>query len=184
VCGTPGALEEIQNAWPLVYGSLKSAGQGSRNSCAGAIATIAIETANRWLPVRELYNDPPGQVAYFEHMYGMRADLGNNQPGDGARFYGRGYIQITGRANYRTYGQRIGVNLESTPDLALDPGIAAAVFASYWESRNIQEQADREDWVSVRRSVQGGSAGLGRLIQIAEALLQREAAFTPRRPGP
>ena len=37
-------------------------------------------------------------------------DLGNTQPGDGARFVGRGYLMITGRANYQIYGTKIGVD--------------------------------------------------------------------------
>lgn len=108
-------------------------------------------------------------------MYGYQTavgrQLGNIYPGDGARYPGRGDIQITGRSNYQKYGQRIGVDLLNNPDLALDPGNAAAIFAAYWQDRDIQEQADRRDWPAVRKSVQGGSAGLDRLIMICEALL-------------
>lgn len=68
-------------------------------------------------------------------------------------------------------GERLGVDLVSEPDQALVSDIAARIFADYWRSRNIQEQADRRDWPSVRRSVQGGSDGLDRLTQIAEGLL-------------
>ena len=53
----------------------------------------------------------------------------------------------------------------------MDAGIAASIFADYWQSRNIQEPADRHDWAEVRRRVQGGDAGLDRLTQIADALL-------------
>ena len=44
--------------------------------------------------------------------------LGNNQPGDGPRFKGRGYIQLTGRWNYGHYGKMIGVDLVNNPQLA------------------------------------------------------------------
>ena len=57
------------------------------------------------------------------------------------------------------------------PDAALDAGTAAKIFGDYWQSRNIQEPADRHDWAEVRRRVQGGDAGLDRLAMIADALL-------------
>ena len=57
------------------------------------IAQMAHETAN-WVYMKELGSD-----AYFNSMYGGRSDLGNTQPGDGARFSGCGAIQVTGRAN-------------------------------------------------------------------------------------
>lgn len=162
----------IEANWPLIYSALVDVGQASVRSCAGAIGTTTIETASKFVPCRELYNDPPGEYAYFEQMYGGRSDLGNSEPGDGARFFGRGYIQITGRANYTTYGQRLGIDLAGAPDTALDSNVAARVFAAYWLGRDIQSMADREDWVAVRRAVQGGSAGLARLQQIAGALVQ------------
>ena len=59
--------------------------------------------------------------------YEGRSDLGNTQPGDGRRYKGRGYIQLTGRANYRQYGKLVGADLENNPELAADPGIAAKI---------------------------------------------------------
>ena len=51
-------------------------------------------------------------------------DLGNIKAGDGPRFKGRGYVQITGRANYRKFSTKLGVDLIGNPDLALDPPIS------------------------------------------------------------
>lgn len=167
----------IETVWPLVFSALQAVNQGSIRSCAGAIGTIAIETASKFVPVSELYNDPPGKYAYFEQMYGPNGSniyakqMGNTEVGDGAKYYGRGLIQLTWKNNYISYGNLVGADLLNNPDLLLQPDISAKVFAQYWVSRNIQEQADREDWTSVRASVQGGSAGLSRLIQIANDLL-------------
>lgn len=139
-------------------------------------ATVAIETASRFRPIEELYDDPPGKYAYFESMYGAGRHpsaiaMGNTQVGDGARYFGRGYIQITWKNNYRYYGNIIGVDLVSNPELALDPTISANIAALFWLNRDIQTQADREDWTAVRASVQGGSNGLNRLISISTNLL-------------
>jgi putative chitinase len=57
-------------------------------------------------------------------QYEGRLDLGNTQTGDGKRFKGRGYVQITGRANYRKFSLRLSVDLVGTPTLALDPDIS------------------------------------------------------------
>ena len=170
------AISAIRANWPLVFDELRKANQGSVRSLVGAIATIAIETASTWCPVRELYNDPPGADAYFESMYGVgqhpsAEQMGHTQPGDGARYFGRGFIQLTWKNSYAAMGTTLGIDLVGSPDLALDAETAARIFAVYWRNRNIQEQADREDWTAVRRSVQGGSAGLDRLTAIATVLL-------------
>ena len=67
--------------------------------------------------------------------YEGRSDLGNNQPGDGKRFMGRGYIQITGRANYRDFGKIVGEDLITNPARAEDPNVAAKVAIAYWKNR-------------------------------------------------
>ncbi|GAC1360423.1 MAG: hypothetical protein NVSMB31_20580 [Vulcanimicrobiaceae bacterium] len=62
-----------------------------------------------------------------EGAYENRADLGNTQKGDGSRFGGRGYIQITGRASYTYWGHRLGVDLLKHPELAANPDNAAKI---------------------------------------------------------
>jgi hypothetical protein len=77
-----------------------------------ALATIKHETANTFLPIVER-----GARSYFKKYEG-REDLGNTEPGDGYRFRGRGFAQLTGRINYAKYG------IEDNPDAALDPDTA------------------------------------------------------------
>lgn len=59
--------------------------------------------------------------------YEGRSDLGNTQKGDGVRFRGRGFVQITGRANYGHWAKRLGIDLVKQPDLAARPDIAARI---------------------------------------------------------
>jgi predicted chitinase len=59
--------------------------------------------------------------------YNGRADLGNTQPGDGPRFKGRGFVQLTGRANYTTYSGLTGQDLVGNPGLAADPQLSAFI---------------------------------------------------------
>jgi predicted chitinase len=104
-------------------------------------------------------------------MYEGRTDLGNVRPGDGARYHGRGYIQLTGRANYDTYGTKLGVPLEKHPDRALDPVVAARVLAEYFRSRDIEKSAKRGDWKEVRRKVNGGLNGWPTFERAVNALV-------------
>ena len=92
--------------------------------------------------------------------YEGRADLGNTQPGDGQRYKGRGLIQLTGRANYRRIGDRIGQDLEGYPELAETPALALAIACEYWSDRGINDHADRDDVIAVTWSVNGGLNGL------------------------
>jgi predicted chitinase len=73
------------------------------------------------------------EYEYFEGMYGMKKSLGNTEAGDGYKYRGRGFIQLTGRANYQRYGEKLGVDLVNSPDLAMNAGIAAKVALLYFK---------------------------------------------------
>lgn len=92
--------------------------------------------------------------------YEGRSDLGNNRPGDGKKYKGRGYIQLTGRSNYRQYGKLVGADLENKPELAADPEIAAKVALAYWNKRVNRTAAQNGDVLTVTRNINGGTNGL------------------------
>jgi hypothetical protein len=151
---TGAPVTDVAANWPLVDGALESRGMRDGLVKIGAIATIAIETARTFRPIDEF-----GDEEYFTRMYEGRADLGNTRRGDGARYHGRGYIQLTGRSNYRSYGDRLGFPLEKRPELAKTPEVAAAVLADYFGARGVDASAVARDWESVRRKVNGGLNG-------------------------
>lgn len=97
----------------------------------------------------------PAQIA--EVMYGARANLGNTQPGDGWRYHGRGFLQFTGRSNYREFGERYNLDLINDPDLAADPEISARLAVAYWLDRVSPEQ--RRDIAAAGQAINGGSNG-------------------------
>ena len=68
--------------------------------------------------------------------------LGNDQPGDGFRYRGRGFIQITGRENYRSMGLKIGEELEANPDLAIEPRITIKIAAQTWLEKALPGERD------------------------------------------
>jgi putative chitinase len=100
-----------------------------------------------------------GGEAYFV-QYDGRPELGNVQPGDGFRFRGRGLFQITGRFNYRHFGQAIGEPLEDNPGLAAQPGVAVRLACQFWVERRIAQPADADDCAGVTRRINGGLNGL------------------------
>jgi predicted chitinase len=74
--------------------------------------------------------------------------LGNKHAGDGAKYKGRGYIQLTGRDNYKKAGQALGLPLEQKPELVEKPEIAAKVAVWYWKTRvanNVDSFKDTQD---------------------------------------
>jgi predicted chitinase len=76
---------------------------------------------------------------FFNVVYN-RKDLGNLQPGDGYKFRGRGFNQLTGRANYTIIGKAIGVDIVTNPDLMDNPEIAAKALAYYFRSTIVNAQ--------------------------------------------
>lgn len=105
------------------------------------------------------YMEEVGGPSYFAR-YDGRADLGNDIPGDGARYHGRGPLQITGRANYRRYGRDLGLPFEGHPDLVAYPAVGMLVACKFWQDRGLNELADADDILSITHRVNGGVTGL------------------------
>lgn len=121
-----------------------------------ALATTEHETAATFRPITER-----GPKGYFSR-YDGREDLGNTQHGDGYRFRGRGYVQITGRMNYGAFALHLGVDLVGNPDLALEPANALEImrrgmeFGSFTGKRlSDYFNATRCDWRNARRIING-----------------------------
>src|SRR5579883_57057 len=144
---------KVSHNWPLIQASMQKHDCYSDLSAAGALATIRVE-APPFAPINEYGND-----AYFTRMYEHRTDLGNKEVGDGAKFHGRGYIQLTGRANYERYGHLLGIDLAGNPDLALVPENAAELFALFWTQHQLREVCDKTQWLLCRKRVNGGLNG-------------------------
>lgn len=91
--------------------------------------------------------------------YEGRADLGNTKKGDGVRYKGRGIFQLTGRANYRDMGKKLGLDLENNPDLAETPEVSVLTALEYWKSRKLSPFADKDDVTTITKKINGGLNG-------------------------
>jgi putative chitinase len=95
--------------------------------------------------------------------YEGRKDLGNIQPGDGVKFKGRGYIQLTGRANYEKFSKFCGEDCVTNPELVATkyPMLSAAYFFQKTKLWDICDQGSDETVVTkVSKRVNGGTNGL------------------------
>lgn len=104
--------------------------------------------------------------------------LGNERPGDGFRYRGRGFIGVTGRENYTSCSLALhgDERLVHHPELLEQEPAASAGW--YWMSRAINRFADRDDVVKVTQAINGGKTGLDdRVRRLAIAKQAMEAAF-------
>jgi predicted chitinase len=95
-------------------------------------------------------------------MYGGdwgKRKLGNTEPGDGWRFRGRGYVQLTGRDLYKTIGNELGVDLVGNPDLVASKDVAAKAAVQYWKDRVIR-YGHEKDVDKATHAINSASEGL------------------------
>lgn len=161
-------LGNIKKFLPPVLNALNTAGLGDRDMILMALATIRAETAG-FVPIDEYksrFNTSPNGRPF--DLYDFRSDLGNGAVGDGAKYKGRGFIQLTGRSNYQKIGQAIGFGnrLVNEPQLANTPDIAARILARFLKNKEqqIREALKRSprDFTAARKAVNGGTHGLER----------------------
>jgi len=157
---------------PYVDAALAAAGLVDRPLVCAAFGTVRAESEG-FLPIAEFpshYNTLPGQAAFSAYD----GKLGNRAAGDGARYRGRGFVQLTGRKNYAAYGRKIGLDLEANPDLAQSPEVAAVLLAVFLADCAVPMRTALAagNYKAARKLVNGGSHGLDRfqsVFALAEA---------------
>lgn len=102
-----------------------------------------------------------GGSAYFKkydpkHAPRKAKILGNIKAGDGAKYKGRGYIQLTGRDNYKRAGAALGLPLESRPEMVEQPDVAAKVAIWYWKNRVAPKVTNFKNTNAVTKAINPG----------------------------
>ena len=123
----------IKRAAPIFDHLMDVRGVSTALRAAHFLAQLAFESEGFSTLVEEASGD----------AYEGRRDLGNTEPGDGRRYRGRGFIQITGRHNYAIYGAALVIPLVDNPDIAAEPEVAAALAVEFWCRNNLNVYADR-----------------------------------------
>ena len=125
---------------------------------AAFLAQLAHESGElRWM--EEIWGPTAAQRRY-EPPSEVARRLGNTQPGDGFRYKGRGPIQLTGRANYKTFGEALGLDLVANPEQAAQPEVGFLIAALYWQRRGLNDLADQGNFREITRRINGGFNGL------------------------
>jgi putative chitinase len=108
----------------------------------------------------------PGVKGYFSKKYDPKFAprtakiLGNKHVGDGERYHGRGFIQLTGRDNYRMASDALGIDLLNKPELAARPDVAAKVAVWYWNTRVKPHVQNFNDTRAVTQKINPAAKGL------------------------
>jgi putative chitinase len=111
-----------------------------------------------------------GPEAIANRVYARRLGNGDEASGDGWRYRGSGYKQLTGRSNFREIGAIVKMDLEGNPDLAREPIAAARIAFAFWDARQCSPLADAGDLDAITEKV-NGPAKLG-LAERREATLR------------
>jgi len=180
-------LANCEANWPILLDAMQAAGIASHLSQVGMAATVAVETGDftpkienlnysadallRTWPSRfttldhaSAYARQPEKIANY--VYAGRNGNGDADSGDGWAYRGRGFIQLTGRANYAAFDH----GTVSDPDRALQPIVAAQAAAWFWAQRGVMASCDLADWKAVRRKVNGGLTHYSKLLEYVEKL--------------
>jgi putative chitinase len=96
-----------------------------------------------------------GPEAIANRVYANRIGNGDEASGDGWRYRGSGYKQLTGRSNYREIGGIVNLDLEGNPELAREPKTAASVAFAFWDARHCSPLADAGDVEGVTEKING-----------------------------
>jgi putative chitinase len=97
--------------------------------------------------------------AIANRAYGNRMGNGDESSGDGWKYRGRGPLQTTGRADYRDCGATLGLDLVGAPDLLVRPDFGALAAGWEWNRGDLNDYADRGDFDSITRIINGGFIG-------------------------
>lgn len=138
---------------------------------AALIAQCRVETANFTLST-EIWGPTSTQLTYdIEGTNpGKARQLGNDQPGDGKKYRGRGWIQLTGKANYQAAAPAAGADIVNQPDLAATAEVANRTAIHYFETR-VMNRTQANNIVQISRLVNGGNNGLAQRVAAFEQLL-------------
>ena len=115
------------------------------------------------------YHRQPEKIA--NHIYANRMDNGDTDTGDGWRFRGGGYLQLTGRYNYTQFAKSVDMTPEEATDYVRTPRGAIESACWFWKENNINRYCDRMDILGMTKRINGGTIGLAdRMKHWAEAI--------------
>ncbi|MGG5486244.1 glycoside hydrolase family 19 protein [Gaetbulibacter sp. PBL-D1] len=106
--------------------------------------------------------------AIANRVYANRMGNGNEMSGDGWKYRGRGFIQLTGKNNYKAITKDTGIDYLNNPELLLKEADAMISALWYWNNHNLNHYADRDDLMTITKRINGGYNGLAHRRELLE----------------
>jgi putative chitinase len=164
-----GINTELRLAHFLAQAGHESGGFKVTNENLNYSAKGLMKIFKKYFPSEAIANEyakKPQKIA--NRVYSGRMGNGNEATGDGYKFRGRGYIQLTGRSNYTAFGDSLGVAIEETPDLvATEHALSSAAW--FWSKNGLNKIADTGATdaavTMITKRVNGGTIGLADRIK-------------------
>lgn len=104
------------------------------------------------------YEKQPQKIA--NRIYSNRMGNRDEASGDGWRFRGSGFLQLTGHSNFYHAGQALGVDFVMQPELVRTPMYAAQTAGWFWQTHKLNQYADSGDILTMTKRINGGTIGL------------------------
>ncbi len=120
------------------------------------------------------YTKELGKDSYFDKYDAdtkKGRELGNTNMGDGAKYKGRGFMQLTGKDNYARAGKDLGLDLVNHPELAESPENAAKTAMWFWKKNKLGAKAQSGDIKAVTKKINPGMKGFNERDQLNDKYL-------------
>ena len=149
-------------------------------------------SAKRLLEIFPKYYKDPAQaeadanspMAIANRVYANRMGNGPPESGDGYKYRGRGLIQLTGKDNYKRFGQMAGIDRVSNPDLAGNLGTAADIAAAFYKKNVMDKGIPAENTAKVTKAINGGSIGLSHRESLFASYSKDAGSLQPTQTSP
>lgn len=149
------SAQKLQALPPAPNAAMQTYGIDNMLRTAPFVAQLAHESAELRF-IEEIWGPTDTQRRY-EPPSDLAKRLGNNEPGDGKRFKGRGPIQITGRLNDKNFGDLLGVDLVNQPERSVEPEVALSKAAIFSRTIGLNDLPDAEQCVTFTKRINGGN---------------------------
>lgn len=110
------------------------------------------------------YERKPEKIA--NRVYANRMGNGSEVSGDGYKYRGRGFIQLTGKDNYKSLSKDTGIDYLNNPDLLLTESDALNSALWFWNNKGLNMWADKDDIIAITKKINGGVNGLDHRKQL------------------
>lgn len=143
-------------------GNLQFVKENLNYSAKGLVATFKKYFNNEAAAIP--YARQPDKIA--NKVYGGRMGNGPESSGDGAKFKGRGFIQLTGRDNYTALTKATGIDFVNHPEFLEKINYASMSAGWYWDKNGLNALADKDDVLTITKRINGGTIGLESRIEL------------------